>query len=191
MAIALRCPGCGKHYQLPGKLAGKQVKCKCGRTTQVPVPAKNTPQTPDDIRLIEEPAQAAAVPAPAKPVPNAAAAPASGETLGPVPEETSPPAPKQTLFRRLKAKWLERVPMRTLVGVLSVGYGSLLAALALRPIIMAPLWASWLVALVNLVAIALPALMAVGGVLILRRHEHGPICAGLAAWLCVSWGCWV
>ncbi len=36
MSIAIKCPGCGKDYNVKEDLAGKRVKCKCGQAMKVP-----------------------------------------------------------------------------------------------------------------------------------------------------------
>ncbi|NUQ61815.1 MAG: hypothetical protein HUU20_04960 [Pirellulales bacterium] len=38
MSITIKCPGCGKAYQLKDNLAGKRVKCKCGQPIVIPPP---------------------------------------------------------------------------------------------------------------------------------------------------------
>ncbi len=40
MAIAIKCPACGRGYRLKDELAGKRVKCQCGQPIIVPRPAE-------------------------------------------------------------------------------------------------------------------------------------------------------
>lgn len=40
MAIAIKCPACGRGYKLKDELAGKRVKCQCGQPIIVPRPAE-------------------------------------------------------------------------------------------------------------------------------------------------------
>lgn len=36
MPLSFRCPGCGIQHTVPGKMAGKQVRCKCGALMGIP-----------------------------------------------------------------------------------------------------------------------------------------------------------
>lgn len=66
----------------------------------------------------------------------------------------------------------------------SVAYGSVAALVSLASVLFYPIdifrWPA---------AVALPVAIAVGGVLILKRHSHGPACAGLSCvFLCFFFG---
>ncbi len=51
MIIGVACPNCGKAYDVPGKLAGRRVRCKqCYANFRVPVPSGN-PSTADTQKL--------------------------------------------------------------------------------------------------------------------------------------------
>ena len=51
MAIAIKCPACGRGYKLKDELAGKRVKCQCGQPIIVPRPAEEAkPPASADIR---------------------------------------------------------------------------------------------------------------------------------------------
>jgi hypothetical protein len=50
MAIALRCPGCGKVYRLADDRAGRQAKCPCGAVMKVPAGAsQDGPAWEDEV----------------------------------------------------------------------------------------------------------------------------------------------
>ena len=68
MTISVRCPKCGHGYQLRDELAGKQAKCRCGQTLEIPVATTLTSlldeehigQSPDEFGAAMPPAGAPA-----------------------------------------------------------------------------------------------------------------------------------
>jgi hypothetical protein len=178
MPIPFRCPGCGKEYQVDEKMAGRQAKCRCGATTRIPA---------GDGGVIDEPLDdwvAAAfrppVAAPPVPEPKPPATPKPMPPMPPLVPAVDRPEPK----RRRKPK-----PSRwhKPVGVASIVYGALaaLVLLGLEILSFPNGIMGWTADVVLAVAIA------VGGVLILKHHEHGPACAGLGSiFLCFfsAWG---
>jgi hypothetical protein len=161
MPISLQCPGCGKSYRLRDDLAGKRVKCSCGTETTVPAPGAEAAGSSNEFQLDEEPRQ-------------------------PVAPQTPPHAPRKDatggassaadgLPRRRKRRDPASEKWRIPIGLLSIGYGSVAALvilyLGLRE------WPAGLIGTVTRTTLAV--LIAVGGVLILKRHQHGPACAGL------------
>jgi hypothetical protein len=102
------------------------------------------------------------------------------ESTDPIAAETPPPetgdqpppsdaasTPPPGLDRSAELPMFKRVTQRGVVGVLSVLYGGVMALVCLFSF--------------RLIGLFFAALIAVGGVLILRRHRHGPACAGIAS----------
>jgi hypothetical protein len=167
MPIPFQCSGCGREYQVDEKMAGKQAKCRCGATTRVPSDgAGGLDESVDDWVAVAFHVPAGARPAP-EPEPTATAKPEPPEPL--LPPAVERPEPR----RRRKQK-----PGRwhKLVGVASIAYGALAAVVTLViEVLYFPYGVfGWTADVVLGVAIA------VGGVLILKRHQHGPACAALA-----------
>lgn len=183
MPIPFRCSGCGKEYRVDEKMAGKQAKCRCGATTRVPSEGmKGLDESPDDwvAAAFRVPAGAAPAHEPAPPEPPKPEPPAT-----PKPEPLLPPVedrPKPATSRKRKpGRWDKHV------GWASIVYGALAAlVLLVFEVLSFPSGViGWTVDVV------LAAAIAVGGVLILKRHERGPACAGLASiFLCffTAWG---
>ena len=161
MPILLQCPGCGKGYRLRDELAGKRVKCSCGTETTVPSAGAEAAASSNEFQLEEELRQPVA---PQKP-PHAPQKAAAGKA----------PSATDSLPRRRKRRDPASEKWRTAIGLLSIAYGSIAALvilyLGLRE------WPSGIYSTVSQTTLAV--LIAVGGVLILKRHQHGPACAGL------------
>jgi len=161
MPISLQCPGCGKGYRLRDELAGKRVKCGCGAETTVPAPGDEVAASSDEFQLDEEPRKPVA---PQKP----AHAP---QKVTPGAASSVPDGLPRRRRRRDPASEKWRVP----IGVLSIAYGSVAALVILYLGLQ-----EWPIGLVSTATrTTLAVLIAVGGVLILKRHQHGPACAGL------------
>jgi hypothetical protein len=156
MVISLECPGCGKCYELREELAGKRVKCGCGRVVRVPAEATEPPQE----LLLDEERPRAAAPGPSQESPAAAASPSPAAMLA---------------RRRRKREGPRQRRWRIAVGILSIIYGIGMVPLSFltSAVVPTPI-TSFITREVLAVAIA------VGGVLILRRHKSGPACAGLS-----------
>ena len=161
MPISLQCPGCGKSYRLRDDLAGKRVKCSCGTETTVPAPGAEAAGSSNEFQLDEEPRQPVAPPTPAHAPQKVTAGGASSAA--------------DSLPRRRKRRDPASEKWRTAIGVLSIAYGSIAA-----PVILYLGLQEWPTGLVSTATrTTLAVLIAVGGVLILKRHQHGPACAGL------------
>ena len=169
MSISLRCPGCGKVYEVRDDLAGKQAKCKCGAAMQVPA-AEPAPDRRQQAR----------------------------DAVSRKPRKTDEaPSSRFSRARRFVKDEIPRLfrsdPWRAVFGLVAVGYGSVAAVALLVPAI-GPVTLGEVVfgdVTVYVVQAVLAGVIAVGGVLILKRHRHGPACAGLAAvLLCITptWG---
>src|SRR3990167_10979396 len=161
MPIPFQCSGCGKEYQVEEKMAGKQAKCRCGATTRVPSDgAGGLDASLDDWVAVAFQVPAGAPPAP-EPEPTATAKP------GP-PEPLLPPAIDRPEPRRRRKQKPDR--WHKLVGVASIAYGALAAVVSLVVVILAFPYVDFGSAADVVLGIAI----AVGGVLILKRHPHGP-----------------
>ena len=169
MPIVVHCPRCGTGYQFGERLAGRQAKCRCGQRMAVPLPASQPAASPgedadhDPTGQHDSPGESAAesLPDTASVLPAATADEPSGAVA-----------------------WIRALPMRTLIGVLSIGYGGLAALLLLGHIAMAGRYA--MVGVFNLFGLAdlaLAVLLVVAGVRTLKGDEHGPAFAGVCCLL--------
>jgi hypothetical protein len=162
MPISLQCPQCGKGYRLRDALAGKRVKCGCGAVIAVAGQAAEAAGPPTEHELDEQYYPELLPPAP----PRKAAEDKANSAVGP---------PGGFPRVRKPQGWHED-RWRTTVGVLSILYGTGMVPFVL----VSSLW-FWPVGPVKLVTqVILAVLIAAGGVLILKRHKHGPACAGLS-----------
>lgn len=170
MSVLFRCSGCGKEYRVREEMAGRRATCRCGATTRVPSERMQEGQTDEEDEILEDWVATAFRTPPTdpsvEPEPPASTSSERQETVPPAPEgrpESRPP------HQEPPAPWYR------LVGVASVAYGSVAALVSLATVIFYPVdifrWPA---------AVALPVAIAVGGVLILKRHPHGPACAGLS-----------
>jgi len=182
MPIPFRCAGCGKEYRVNEKMAGKQATCRCGATTRVPWGVAGEGGTGEKDDSLDD-----WLPAsfwdPVHPPPTPEPEPAAMANPEP-PEPPMPPAIERAEPRRPCQEELAR--WRKLVGVASVAYGAL-AALVLLVIEVLSFpggVVGWTADVVLAVAIA------VGGMLILRHHPHGPACAGLACIFLCFFSAW-
>ena len=161
MPISLQCPGCGKGYRVRDELAGRRVKCSCGTETTVPALGDEAAASCDEFQLDEEPQKPVSPQTPAHAPQKVTAGGASSATDG--------------LPRRRKRRDPASEKWRTAIGLLSIAYGSIAA-----PAILYLGLQEWPTGLVSTATrTTLAVLIAVGGVLILKRHQHGPACAGL------------
>jgi hypothetical protein len=166
MPIVLHCPKCGTRYDLGDDLAGKQAKCRCGQRIQVPLPAAEPAATPDDDTNQDQPGR-----------PGAATESTAESLRSTVCVLAGAARPE----KHPVMLWMQAVPMRTVVGILSIGYGSVMTLLLLGRLATAGSFGLWgLFDLFGLVEPFLAVLIVVGGVLILRGREHGPAFAGIA-----------
>ena len=172
MSIPIQCPGCGKRYRFDDRVAGKKARCPCGRTIEVPGPAPDTAPTsqPPDAHQRSEPQEPRAQPA--------ESASAGREDLPSTVSE--PPATEGGDTSRKKPTW-QTFPPRMAVGILTIVYGSL-AALYLFATLVSTTSSGGvgLATMYLIVWLAIAVIMAYGGVLVLNRHPHGHVCAGLA-----------
>jgi len=155
MPITLQCPGCGKGYRLRDDLAGKRVKCACGTETTVPAPEAEAAASSNEFQLDEEPRQPVAPPTP-PPVPRK-------DATGGASSATDGPPRRRKRRDAASEKW--RIP----IGLLSIAYGSV-AAVSI-------LYAGLSELPAGIIGTATRTTLAV--LLILKRHQHGPACAGL------------
>jgi hypothetical protein len=205
MSISLRCPGCGKVYEVREDLAGKQAKCKCGAAMKVPRPGPAT----DDAAWEDEVIRALGPSAPAGPAQQRPGTPAPSPA-GPAAEPTAeartsrgpegplPTGPRQaagaagapasrrsSLVRLAKTdvrRLLRRDPWRAIIGLAGLAYGTLATLAFGYAIATEPAVGLILGQTTSHVAQAgLAVGMALGGVLILKHDKSGPACAGLAA----------
>ena len=177
MPIPFRCSGCGKEYRVDRKMAGKQAKCRCGATTRVPSEGVGgLDESLDDWVATAFEVPAGAPPAP-EPEPPATVKPEPpGPLLPPVVDR-----PNARSRRHEKpGRW------HKLVGVASVVYGVLAALVLLGFEVL-----SFPSGVIGWTAdVVLASAIAVGGVLILKHHEHGPACAGLASIFLCFFSAW-
>jgi hypothetical protein len=175
MPISLQCPGCGKKYRLRDAWAGKRVQCRCGTQTTVPAPGADAAASSGEFQLDEQPPQPVPSGPPANPPPSTL--PRDKEAIG--------PAPARRPGWRTRQPWASD-KWRGTIGVLSVFYGSVMVPFVL----ISGLW-FWPVGFVKLITqLVLAVMIAVGGVLILRGHKHGPACAGLSCVLLCFFRVW-
>jgi hypothetical protein len=165
MSITLQCPGCGQRYQLDDHAAGRQAKCRCGQRMTVPVAAAK----PTDSHE-RDPEQAP----PSQRDPSSESAAESQRSTASVLAGAAPDEP----FRAVA--WIRALPMRTLIGILSIGYGGLATLLLLGHIAMAgPFGMGGVLNLFGLADLVLAVLIVVAGVRALKGDEHGPAFAGI------------
>jgi len=184
MSIRLQCPGCGKRYRFDEQVAGKKARCRCGRTIVVPGPARDgatdsaAPPAPD------APPAREALHAPKTTAPPHAR-PRSAESASDEREDL-----RSTVSQLAAAEggdaspgkppW-RAVPPRTAVGFLSIVYGAGAALYLLAAVVSATSSGRAGLATTYLfVWLAFAAVMAYGGVLVLKRHPHGHVYAGLS-----------
>jgi HEAT repeats len=113
MAIAAKCPQCGKRFKVPESLAGKKGKCsECGGVFRVPTPpAPSQPKVDLDVYGLEEDAEK-----------QAAAGAVASEPAGKAPLEAGAHLASMTIeecsgSRLVLACRLERLLLLVLVGV--------------------------------------------------------------------------
>ena len=205
MSISLRCPGCGKVYEVRDGMAGKQAKCKCGAAMKVPAPGPAEEDTAWEDEVNRALGPSAPAGAPQQPPESPASAPAE-----PPPEPTAAarrsrePETARATRRREPAKaagapasWWSRVarlakidvrrllkrdPWRAAVGLAGVAYGALAALAFVYAISQEPAVGLFFGQTAHRIAQAGVAVaMAVGGVLILKQDKTGPAWAALAA----------
>jgi hypothetical protein len=199
MSTLVECPGCGKRYKVGDNLAGQRVRCGCGKTLIVPTanPAGDSPGSqqqvaaddiPDDLLdetiwdtepKIEPPVETTEAEADLETSPVAQLAPAAPALAENHPRPTAIDDTKdepETFWDRVKS------PSRQLIAWLAMGYGAAMTFLLLA------LTALTGLGYYRVFGLALAVLIAVGGVLIRKRHPLGPSCAGLASvGTCFSW----
>jgi hypothetical protein len=164
MSIRFQCPGCGKRYQLDDAAAGKQAQCRCGQTMHVPGPASEGPPAGETSGAGEASGPSSAGPQ--------AGGSASGEDDARQGTASDLAAGADDGESPERPRWRD-VPPRILVGVLAIVYG----AVAVLIVPMGLFQSSGMIGLLQPVA---AVLIVVGGVLVLRGHEHGPAFAGLS-----------
>jgi hypothetical protein len=210
MSISLRCPACGKSYEVRDELAGKQARCRCGAAMKVPAPgpAEDATAWEDEVIRALGPSAPAVPPPPVGQVTNLP--PRAGKPAQPPPEPTTPartsrgpekahaPGPREPaeaagtptsrwwrVVRLAKVdvrRLVKRDPWRAAIGLAGVAYGTVAALVFVYAISQEPA-----VGLVfgqtahRIAQAALAAAMAVGGALILKEDKTGPAWAGLAA----------
>jgi hypothetical protein len=205
MSISLRCPGCGKVYEVRDDRAGKQAKCKCGAAMKVPAPkpAEEDAAWEDEVNRALEPS--AATGAPQQPPESPASAPAEPtaepttasrrsrepqEARSTRPREPAkaagPPESRWSRVARLAKidvrRLLKRDPWRAAVGLAGVAYGALAALAFVYAISQEPAVGLFFGRTAHRIAqAALAVAMAIGGVLILKQDKTGPAWAALAA----------
>ena len=164
MSIPLQCPGCGKRYRFDDEVAGKRARCPCGQTIEVPARAPDTSPASDAFDAPNEsgPREPRAQPA--------ESSSAGREDLRSTVSELA--AAEGGDESQEKPAW-QTIPPRTAVGILSIVYGAV-------AVLIVPLGLFDASGLIGLVQPLAALLIVVGGVLILRGHEHGPAVAGLS-----------
>ena len=172
MPIVLQCPACGSRYEVHDRLAGKQAHCQCGAVMKVPGPEPEPGIPLRQEQVDREPARPVATPS------QPPQAPAE-------PDEDAPPAPGLAeALRELREQIRNRaVPLRSIVALLSILYGSIMALLSVAGVSL--LGAFGCMPFAELLQPILAVLVAVGGVLMLKKHPQGTAWAGLScALLC-------
>ncbi|HUT91681.1 MAG TPA: hypothetical protein VMY37_19435 [Thermoguttaceae bacterium] len=164
MSIPLQCPGCGKRYRFDDRMAGREARCPCGQTMKVPgsasktAPTSETSVAPRGNGPPDAGPQAAGSVAADREVLETTVSDLAAADRGDKPPE--------------KLNWRDLTP-RIVVGILSIVYG----AVAVLIVPLGLFDASGMIGLLQPVA---AVLIVVGGVLILRGHEHGRAIAGLS-----------
>jgi len=168
MPISVDCPGCGKHYRLRDALAGRRVKCRCGRVVAVPEP-ESEPAEPVESDWVDDAFRA----------PTPAAAPPQGGVVERAPSAAPPQTaePRSQSPRRRRESETE-ARQREIVGKACLIYGGIMTVVFALVPSFAPSFLG-----IGFLAFAQPLfaiLVAVGGRLILRGDERGPSVAGLS-----------
>jgi hypothetical protein len=165
MPVVVHCPKCGTRYQLGEELAGRQAKCRCGQRMTVPLPAARPADSHD-----RDPEQA-------PPSQRDASSESAAESL----RSTASILARAARDEPSRAvAWIRALPTRTLIGILSIGYGGLATLLLLGHIAMAgPFGMGGVLNLFGLADLVLAVLIVVAGVRTLKGDEHGPAFAGI------------
>jgi len=164
MSILIQCPACAQRYRLDDRMAGREAKCQCGQTMMVPgstsetAPMSETSGTPRANGPPDPGPQAAGPAADDREALRTTASDLAAADRGDKPAE--------------KLNWRE-LPPRAIVGILSIAYGAI-------AVLIVPLGLFHASGLIGLLQPLAALLIVVGGVLILRGHEHGPAIAGLS-----------
>ncbi len=164
MSILIQCPGCGKRYRFDDQVAGKQAKCPCGQTIDVPLPGSETSPASDAFDAPNETGPRGPRAQPAE------SSSAHREDLRSTVSELA--AAEGGDKSRNRPTW-QTIPPRTAVGILSIVYGAV-------AVLIVPLGLFDASGMIGLLQPLAAVLIVVGGVLILRGHEHGPAVAGLS-----------
>lgn len=226
MSAVVQCSACGKRYQVGDSLAGKRVRCGCGKTLIVPAPRPARPGKDAAHEGLEQSLYEVIAPnnvrpdqkAPTNDLPDdlldesiwdtgpkksspvevsdrtdtaerASIAPPMPPPAAPfTEEERREPAASEEAEDQAETFWDRfRSPSRELIARLAIGYGAAMACLLLvmtvRAAAILSQFSSVAVALMignQSIWIAMAVLIAVGGVLIRKRHPLGPPCAGMA-----------
>ncbi|MHC4405687.1 MAG: hypothetical protein ACYTG0_39075 [Planctomycetota bacterium] len=182
MSISLDCSTCGKRYELAASMASRRVKCPCGHVMIVPDASDEAEFLPQDDWID------AAFGPPAAMGRKSAADPCEPEISGAltpdgngIPREHAPipPAADALLEIQLPPK-PEPSAMRTLVGIGAILYGSYVTV---RGVLFLTAF-SWVGLLIlsfthALLMPFLGAVIALGGVMILKRKPHAPGYTGM------------
>jgi hypothetical protein len=200
MSSQVECPGCRKRYKVGDDLAGKQVRCGCGKMLVVPKAAGND-------RASQERAAAGKIPDDLLDETIWDAEPTGQTPLGTLEPETEadrPPvvgtAPVAAVVVDTPAQptaidetatderatdeteyepdtfWDRfKSPSPLVIAWLAIAYGAGMTLLLLAMTVLTGF------GYYCIVGFAMTVSTAVGGVLILRRHPLGPSCAGLAS----------
>ena len=205
MSTPVECPGCGKRYKVSDKLAGRPVRCGCGKTLIVPaLPPTQAGTTPGKDQLDDSLYDVlAAGPAGDGPGTQGQIAPDDipddllDETIwdaepkretpvetteteadaktSPVAERAQP-APTDDEEDEPETFWDRvRSPSRELIVWMTIGYGIWISIVVIALIILLRLTFTYLLMMV------LSQLVIAGGVLIKKRHPLGPSFAGLGS----------
>ncbi len=205
MSISLRCPGCGKVYEVADDRAGRQAKCKCGAAMKVPAPgpAAQGPAWEDEVVLAlgpsprtgsppQAPESPAAPPAqqPSRPTTDAPASrePERPRAVGPrgPGKPAGPPAPwRSSLVRLIKTdvpRLLKRDPWRAAIGLAGMAYGVVAALTYSYAVSQEPSVGLFFgLTAYRMAQAGLAVAMAIGSVLILKQDKTGPAWGALAA----------
>lgn len=172
MPVVLQCPACGSRYEVHEKLAGKQVNCQCGTVIDVPLPAGVRMIPPQKEQVDQEPSE------PTEP------SAAQSEPPSEVADETPLVPWLAAEFTRIGQQIRNRdMPLPTLVALLCILYGSIMALLLVAGV---PALGSFpLMCLERIFKPVLAVVVVVAGVLLLRGHPQGTASAGIScALLC-------